>query len=278
MTHALAQSHLAAAAGDTIFPCGPCEARTYGICSYVGHADLARLAALATIMDLSRGQTFIHEDLPAEHFWILILGSAKLFKLLPDGRRQIVRFAHAGNFLGLSASDRYGFSAEAIEPIRVCRISQRRLQAALSTFGAMEQRLFEVAVSELAQAHEQMLLLGRKTAIERVASFLLFQTSCPQPRRVRAPRIYLPMCRGDIADYLGLTVETIIRSLAKLEKLRIIVVPNVREIVVLDSCRLAALAHGSFGSILVGSDELGFATSRHLGKQSAFSSDYERVS
>ena len=108
----------------------------------------------------------------------------------------------------------------------------------------MKQRLLEVAVSKLVLAQEHMVLLGRKTTIERVASFLLFQAKRPQPRGVLPPRIHLPMSRLDIADYLGMTVETVCRSLTKLAKSGVIAIPNVHEVVILDRSRLESLAQG----------------------------------
>ena len=225
-------------------PCGRCGARTYGVCGGVAPRDLPRLAALATIASVSRGQTFILEGAPAEHFCILIQGSAKLYKLLPDGRRQVVGFGYAGSFLGVSAPEYYAFSAEALEPIRLCRLSRRGLLRMLSDSHAMEQRLLDVAVNKLLLAQEHMVLLGRKTMIERVASFLLFQAKRPQPRGVLPPRIHLPMSRVDIADYLGVTVETVCRSLAKLAKSDVITIPNIHEVVILDRSRLESLARG----------------------------------
>jgi len=242
---AAARTRLSADAVDAVQPCGRCAARACGVCGGVAAPDLPRLAALATIANVPRGQTFIHEGAPAEHFCVLIQGSAKLYKLLPDGRRQIVGFVYAGSFLGVSAPETYAFSAEALESTRVCRLSRRGLLRLLSDSHAMEQRLLDVAVNKLRLAQEHMVLLGRKTTIERVASFLLFQAKRPQPRGVLPPRIHLPMSRIDIADYLGVTVETVCRSLAKLAKSGVIAIPNVHEVVILDLAYLESTARGA---------------------------------
>jgi CRP/FNR family transcriptional regulator len=215
------------------------------VCGAVARPELHRLAALATIANASRGQTFLHEGAPAEHFCVLIQGSAKLYKLLPDGRRQIVGFGYAGSFLGVSAPETYAFSAEAMELVRMCRLSRRGLLRLLGDSEAMRQRLLEVAVNKLVQAQDHMVLLGRKTSIERMASFLMFQAKRPQPRSVLPPRIHLPMSRGDIADYLGVTVETVCRSLARFAKCDVIAIPNVHEVVILDLSRLESLANGA---------------------------------
>src|SRR5258708_27574236 len=124
MARALTQPTVITDGLESVRPCGLCAARAFGVCSAVAGPDLPRLAAIAKIVQVSRGQTFIHEGASAEHFYILILGSAKLYKLLPDGRRQIIGFGYASSFLGLAASEIYAFGAEAIEPIRMCRMSR----------------------------------------------------------------------------------------------------------------------------------------------------------
>ena len=228
-----------------IRPCGQCMARPHGVCKAVTTADLPRLAEIAAIVQVARGQTFIHQDASAEHLYIVILGSAKLYKRLRDGRRQIVGFGYANALLGLAASDVYGFSAEAIEPIRMCRIPRQGLQPLMQQCPEMEQQLLSIATDDLMVAQEQMLLLGRKTAVERVASFLALQMRGRRPADARWLRIHLPMSRNDIADYLGMTIETVSRSLAKLRDQGVIAVPNTREVAVLDHARLLAFAQGA---------------------------------
>ena len=151
------------------------------VCGAILPKNLYRLAAAAVTVSVDAGQLFIQEGGPAEHFFNVTHGTAKLFKLLPDGRRQITGFAGTGHFLGLAVSDTYAFSAEALDPMKVCRFSRTRLRALLEDFPAMEKRLLEVASNELVAAQEQMLLLGRKTARERFASFLITQAQLPSP-------------------------------------------------------------------------------------------------
>ena len=128
----------------------------------------------------------------------------------------------------------YTFSAEAIEPVRLCRFSRTKLRAMLDDFPAMEKRLLETATNELVAAQEQMLLLGRKTAHERIASFLIAQARggppCTEPRRA----IHLPMTRADIADYLGLTIETVSRTFSRLKTEKLIALPGSTEVVFLE--------------------------------------------
>jgi CRP/FNR family transcriptional regulator len=215
MAARLARPHVLDPQGGTD-PCATCEARPLSVCNAIADADLSRLAAIAVVTEAPRGQCFIDEGEPASCFFNVTAGTAKLFKLLPDGRRQITGFVGAGHFLGLAVSDIYAFSAEAIERVRYCKFQHARLRALLDDFPLMEKRLLEVAANELVAAQEQMLLLGRKTARERLASFVLMQSRQGMPCGHSRRRFTLPMTRSDIADYLGLTIETVSRTLTRL--------------------------------------------------------------
>jgi CRP/FNR family transcriptional regulator len=225
-------------------PCLTCEARQTSVCNAIADADLGRLAAIAIVTEAPAGRTFIDEGEPADCFFNITAGRAKLFKLLPDGRRQITGFAGVGHFLGLAVSDTYAFSAEAIEPVRYCRFSRTRLRKLLDDFPLMEKRLLEVAANELVAAQEQMLLLGRKTARERLASFLLMQSRQGLPCGHARRRFTLPMTRGDIADYLGLTIETVSRTLTWLRGQRMIELVAQNELMICNQRALESLAGG----------------------------------
>ncbi len=224
--------------------CTICDARAVSVCNAIPEAELDRLAAIAVVVEAPAGRTFIHEGEPADNFFNITAGTAKLFKLLPDGRRQITGFATMGTFLGLAVSSTYAFGAEAIETVRFCRFSRTRLRAVLDDFPLMEKRLLEVASDELVAAQEQMLLLGRKTARERLASFLMARSRQGMPCGHSRARFALPMTRGDIADYLGLTIETVSRTFTRLRAERLIEVPSASEIVLRDRRALESLAAG----------------------------------
>lgn len=225
-------------------PCAHCDARPHSVCNAIGDPYLGRLAAVTQMMEAPPGTTFISEGEPANHFFNVTRGTAKLFKLLPDGRRQITGFATVGHFLGLAVSDTYAFSAEALEPTRFCRFSRQKLRQLLDEFPAMEARLLEAAANELVAAQEQMLLLGRKTARERLASFLVMQNRQSAPSNQPQARFPLPMTRGDIADYLGLTIETVSRTLTVLRKEGLIDIPGPGVLVVCDRPALERVAGG----------------------------------
>ena len=225
-------------------PCAHCDARSVSVCNAIGDADLARLASVAVVTEVAAGQCFIDEGEPATSFFNITAGTAKLFKLLPDGRRQITGFVGPGHFLGLAVSDTYAFSAEAIERVRFCRFQRPKLRALLDDFPLMEKRLLEVASNELVAAQEQMLLLGRKTARERLASFMLLQSRQGMPCGHSRRRFDLPMTRSDIADYLGLTIETVSRTLTRLRSEGLIDFASQNEVLITHLAGLEGLAGG----------------------------------
>lgn len=232
--------------------CVHCQARPFSVCSVIADADLEKLGAAAATMVVQPGHVFIDEGESAEHFFNVTSGTAKLFKLLPDGRRQVIGFAGVGYFLGLAVSTTYAFSAEALETVRICRFTRARLRDLLDDFPALEKRLLAVASHELVVAHEQMLLLGRKTARERLASFLIARAALlphcggHRPRDIHE-HIHLPMTRSDIADYLGLTIETISRTFSRFKAEKLIEIPGNAEIVILRHDLLDELATGLAG-------------------------------
>jgi CRP/FNR family transcriptional regulator len=214
--------------------CATCGARGESVCASIDDQHLVRLASAAIVTEVEPGKTFIN----------ITAGTAKLYKLLPDGRRQITGFAHTGIFLGLAVSSVYAFSAEAIDHVRYCRFPRQKLQILLDDFPALEKRLLETASNELVAAQDQMLLLGRKTARERLASFLIAQKRHALPCHRSEDQIHLPMSRADIADYLGLTIETVSRTFTRLKNEQLIAIPNANTVTVLSRDGLLSLAEG----------------------------------
>jgi CRP-like cAMP-binding protein len=181
-------------------------------------------------MQYDRNVEIYGEDDPAEYFYQVERGAVRTYKVLADGRRQIGAFYRAGDVFGLEAGEVHGFSAEAVSPctIRVARRSGIIAMAAADSTIAAE--LWAETARSLRGAQEHMLLLGRKNAEERVASFLLAMAPS-----AAAQIIELPMSRQDIADYLGLTIETVSRTLTHLEEKDAIALPSSRRIVL--KCR-----------------------------------------
>ena len=168
-------------------------------------------------------------------------GVLRLYILLPDGRRQIVGFALPGDFLGMAASGRHGYSADAIGPVTVCRFSKGPFARFIENRPDLLRRINELTVRELSQAQQHMVLLGRRSAEERVASFLIGWRD--RLAAVTGPSSTgpLPMGRQDIADFLGLTIETVSRTFTKLERDGVIeIAPDASAF--LDAARAEALA------------------------------------
>lgn len=225
-------------------PCVSCAARGYSVCNAIEDKDLARLSAVALTREIPKGETFIEEGDAATDFFNITSGTVKLYKLLPDGRQQVTGFASAGHFLGLAVSRTYAFSAEAIETTQLCRFSRPKLRELVQDFPALEQRLLETACNELVAAQEQMLLLGRKTARERVASFLIARAEARLPCSGPSATVPLPMTRSEIADYLGLTIETVSRTMSRFKAEKRIAIPSNTEVVILDQPWLNNIAAG----------------------------------
>ncbi len=223
-------------------PCGTCGMRSISVCNAIDDIHLIRLAELANGVDVQAGRVFITEQDKATDFFNITEGTVRLFKLLPDGRRQITGFAGPGHFLGLAVSANYSFSAEAITDVKLCRFSRPRMRQMLHDFPALEETLLEVASNDLVCAQEQMLLLGRKTARERLASFLVARAHDGVPSDMPRTRLHLAMTREDIADYLGLTIETVSRTFSKLKADKLIAIPSPPEIILLNLNALQAVA------------------------------------
>lgn len=198
-------------------PCSLCNARRLSVCSVLADDGLRRLSAISDHQVFTPGEILVREGDPATNLFNITAGSVRVYKLLPDGRRQIVGFLFSGDFLGLATGDRYAFSAEALTAGSACRFQKKTYRRMLTEQPELEAALLDRASHELQAAHNQMLLLGRKTAVERLASFLS-DLSARDRRAGGAGRvIQLPMTRAEIADYLGLTTETVSRVTSRLK-------------------------------------------------------------
>lgn len=203
--------------------CDACEVRDRSFCGVLEGHEFARLAAIVTSRSFDARQSIVHEGDEAEVLLNVISGTVKIYRALPDGRVQIVGFLSEGDFMGVPATRRYGVSAEAITPVEMCAFPRRSFDRLLNEFPTLERRLFELSTNEVAAARDHMLLLGRKTARERVASFLVAMADKPSCAHVSSPSVALPMTRAEIADYLGLTMETVSRTLTSLRNEGVIV-------------------------------------------------------
>jgi CRP/FNR family nitrogen fixation transcriptional regulator len=186
-----------------------------------------------------RGSEIYGEKEPADYVYQVKIGAVRSYKLLSDGRRQIGAFHLIGDIFGLENSITHRFTAEAIVDTTVRLIKRISLEAAAESDTVIAHDLLSMTTSNLQHAEDHMLLLGRKTSLERVAAFLIEMDR----RLAKTDVMALPMCRRDIADYLGLTLETVSRALSHLHDLGVLafIGNNQRQIVLRDRESLTSL-------------------------------------
>ena len=186
-----------------------------------------------------KGAEIFGEKEPANYVYQVESGAVRSYKLLSDGRRQIGAFHLVGDIFGLEIGTEHRFTAEAIIDTTVRLLKRRSLELVAQHDVKVAHNLLNMTTSNLRHAEDHMLLLGRKTSLERVAAFLIEMDR----RSTAAGILALPMCRRDIADYLGLTLETVSRALSRLHELGVLgfVGNNQRQIVLLDREKLASL-------------------------------------
>jgi len=197
-------------------PCIECSVRRFSLCAALDMVELRELEHLGRHVHFQSCETVFAQEEMTTSFYNVLDGVMRLYKLLPDGRRQIVGFALPGDFLGMTATARHSFSADAIGPVAICRFSRASFAQFVSDKPHLLRRINEFAVRELSQAQDHMVLLGRRSAEEKVATFLIGWRDRLTRRSDLAETVPLPMSRQDIADYLGLTIETVSRTFTQL--------------------------------------------------------------
>lgn len=225
-------------------PCAACEVRELAVCGALESGELRRLADIMTQVELAPQRTIFYEGDPADYLFNVTQGTIRLHKLLPDGRRQITGFLFPGDFVGLAVNDVYAYTAETVDAVHLCRFPRTRLQALIEEIPRLEKRLLGMASNELIQAQDQLLLLGRKTAQEKVASFLLMMSKRAAKRGQPPNPIELPMGRADVADFLGLTTETVSRTFTQLKTSSVIQLLDNARVLLKDVDALNDLAEG----------------------------------
>lgn len=180
--------------------------------------EIGKLQRLATPVYFRSGKTIFSERELADAVFGLSQGVVRLYKMLPGRRRRILTFALPGDFLSVPLAQRHSFSADALCEVALCRFARDDLEDFVQSSPNFMRLLFEFAIRELNMAHEQLLLLGNGSAEERVAMFLVGWRNRLARLSVFSEAVPLPMRRQDIADFLGLKLETVSRTLARLEQ------------------------------------------------------------
>lgn len=224
-------------------PCFSCAVRELAVCGVLESAALRAFKATGPTVHFEPGDTVVFEADNAANVYSLTSGLLRLSKLLPDGRRQIAGFLFPGDFLGITMEEEHAFTAEAVAPSTLCKFPRVRFDEYVAAHPQLERRLYAVAAHELAAARQQLVLLGRKTATERVASFLLMLSGrCSAG--LGTTEVDLPMSRIDMADYLGLRIETVSREISGLKAARVIQLTGRQSFRIVDRARLDQLAEG----------------------------------
>lgn len=204
--------------------CSTCTTRHLSICAALGQEELLTFDHVVQHRGFAAKTVLFEQGSKADFVYSVSEGTIRLFRLLPDGRRQIIGFAIKGDFLGVAMDDAHEYSAETVDAVRLCRIPRQTFAGMLDEKPHLLKKLHQLASQEIHNSQDQIVLLGRKNAEERVAAFLLSFRERLARLSTRSVTIPLPMSRQDIADFLGLTIETVSRTISKLAREKLIVV------------------------------------------------------
>ncbi len=225
--------------------CASCEGRNKGICNALDCDQLTEIANSARKSVAESGAMLFGEAERIDRYANILSGVVKLTKTLSDGRLQIVGLQFAPDFLGRPFRPESSLNAEAATEVTLCSFPKDAVERMMQESPEFERRLYRQALDELDEAREWMVTLGRKTASEKIASLLLMFARHAAPSGKTAcnsARFDLPLTRADIADFLGLTIETVSRQITRLRNDKIIDIENNRLILIPDVLRLKARA------------------------------------
>lgn len=222
--------------------CTDCPIRHRAVCSYADRGQLEQLNAIKYYKSYEAGQEIVAAGEETGAIGSVVEGVVSLSKTMADGRRQMVGLMFPSDFIGRPKIPHAPYDAVAITRVTLCLFPRARFERMLLETPALERRLLEITLDELDAARDWMLLLGRKTAREKIATFLTILVRRSAALEERRPQnglsIALPITREAIGDYLGLTIETVSRQLTALRKDGVIALEDVRSIRVPDFAAL----------------------------------------
>jgi CRP/FNR family transcriptional regulator len=233
--------------GDCALPARP--AITLRPNTDLPNVDLDERFSQAPLRRVEAKELLFAEGDAVSHYYRIETGSIALFKVLNDGRRQIMGFAYPGDLIGLGAEREHVMNAQAIKPTRVRCLPVGSMRQAAAKDPALALKLYEALAGELAATRDLLLTTGQRNALERVAGFLVAFSKRNDRRGDDPTSIQLPMTRTDIGDFLGLTIETVSRTFTKLKLQKLIKLPQCSHVQLLDIGRLENLAEGQAGCV-----------------------------
>ncbi len=231
MKHAplIAQNHMR---------CADCPIRHKAVCAYCEPPELAKLDAIKSYKTYRAGETIVWAGQEVEVLGSVVSGVATLSRTLPDGRRQMVGLLLPSDFVGRPGRKLAPYDVVAANEVMICQFLKPDFEKLVSNTPALERRLLDMTLDELDAAREWMLLLGRKTAREKLASLLVIiarrEAALNGTEIGDGLRFALPLTREAMSDYLGLTIETVSRQISALKKSGVIILEDARHIRVPD--------------------------------------------
>lgn len=201
--------------------------------------------AQAPLRRIEAKEILFAEGDPASCLYRVETGAVALYKVLADGRRQVIGFAYSGDLIGLGIAREHAVSAQAIKPTRLRCLPAASLRQAAAKDPALALKLYEALAGELEATRDLLLTTGQRSALERVAGFLLALSRRNDRHGLDPASLELTMTRTDIGDFLGLTIETVSRTLTKLRALGLIRLPHSHQVHVLDIDALERAAEGA---------------------------------
>jgi CRP/FNR family transcriptional regulator, anaerobic regulatory protein len=217
--------------------CQSCEARHQGFCGALTPEQLLALSRHTRRVHHPAGDELLADAEPITSYGNVLHGVVKLSKVLEDGRQQVVGLQFAPDLLGRLFAKESRVTAEAASDVELCMVPKSAMETLLQENPALEHRVMLQTLRELDEARDWMVTLGRKTAAEKVASFLYLIASHIDPAG-DVTTFDLPLGRADIGDFLGLTIETVSRQMSKLKADGVIEIENHRHVSVPDLARL----------------------------------------
>lgn len=222
--------------------CGGCLVRHLAICAALPVAKAHAMEALADDVRLSAGEALVREGEPRRGVFTVTKGALRRIRLLPDGRRLVAGFLMPGDFIGFSGTSHYKHTIEAITDSTLCEFSMADMRGLCHDHPELERELLERACVELDATRGNLMSLARLNPMERLSGFLVDMAQRRRRQGQDDTEVILPMTRTDIADYLGLTVETVSRSFTRLRQEGSIATDDPHHVRLLNRKRLDALA------------------------------------
>jgi len=214
--------------------CTICKVRTYSFCRCLDDSKLQVFSNISFQKEFSNGENIFIQNDPSQYLYNITEGNVKIYQLLDDGRIQIIGFLYPGDFFGTYRNNKYNYCAQSIGELKVCVFEQKILDRYLDENPVLSKELLNKTSFELTLAQDRITVLGKLKAVERISKFLLNISEQRERIGWQNNPISLPMTRQDIADYLGLTIETVSREFSNLKSSNIIKIISSKQIYLTD--------------------------------------------